>query len=313
MRRGVKDIINFGRVVALLFLLCFALPAPAATAAGPLVDAAWAVSHLGEENVRFLDIRGGGADDFAAGHIPGAVFSDYFRAGWRVTGQNGVPGMLPPVADLEQLLGRLGISNASHVVIVARGLSAVEMASAARVFWTLKVLGHDAVSILDGGMMAYRALAGAALEKGSASPENVAFTASFRPALVASKADVISAQRDGGALLDLRPESQFTGARGPRFMREKGTIAGARNLPLTGLTNDGAFKTPAVLAELFSQAHVAAAEPLTCFCNTGHMAALGWFVAYALLGNEAARLYDGSMAEWSQDPAREIVRGVVAD
>ncbi|MBT5779420.1 MAG: sulfurtransferase [Rhodospirillaceae bacterium] len=313
MRMRTYKFFTYGWVVGLL-LVCFAPPVTATTAtAKPLVDAAWSVSRIGAENIRFLDIRGGGAADFEAGHIPGAVYSDYFNAGWRVTGQDGTPGMLPPVADLERLLGQLGISNTKHVVIVARGLSAVEMASAARVFWTFKVLGHDAVSILDGGMTAYRALAGAPLEGGAVNHEKAMFTASYRPALVASKADVISAQQAGGALLDLRPESQFTGARGPRFMREKGTIAGARNLPLTGLTNDGVFKTPAVLAELFSEAHVTAGEPLTCFCNTGHMAALGWFVAYALLGNDAARLYDGSMAEWSQDPGREIVKGVVAD
>ncbi len=289
----------------LLLIACLTLPAHAAGAANSaasLVDAAWAVSRIGEENVRFLDIRAGGAADFAAGHIPGAVFSDYFSAGWRVRGRDGTPGMLPPVADLENLVGGLGIANTDHVVIVARGLSAVEMASAARVFWTFKVLGHDAVSILDGGMTTYRALVGAALQQGAANTERTAFKAVFRPALVASKKDVISAQQDGGALLDLRPKSQYSG-----------TIAGARNLPLTRLTREGAFKTPAALAEVFSHAAVAADEPLTCFCNTGHMAALGWFVAYALLGNDAARLYDGSMAEWSQDPALEIVKGVVAD
>ena len=142
-------------VAVLLLVAGFAVPAHSATTAAPLVDAAWAVSHIGQENIRFLDIRAGGGAVSDAGHIPGAVFSDYFRAGWRVTGAGGTPGMLPPVADLEILVGGLGIANASHVIIVARGLSAIEMASAARVYWTFKVLGHDAVSILDGGFLAY--------------------------------------------------------------------------------------------------------------------------------------------------------------
>lgn len=309
MRIFSRKTLPLRSVVLLLLALCFAAPAPAVAAAEPLVDASWAVSHIGDENIRFLDIRRDGAKEFAAAHIPGAVFSDYFRAGWRVTGADGTPGMLPPVADLETLVGGLGIANASHVVIVARGLSAIEMASAARVFWTFKVLGHDAVSILDGGMTAYMARPAPPLESGLARSETRLFKASFRPALIASKAEVIAAQESGGLLLDLRPKSQFSGARGPRFVRRKGTIAGARNLPLNRLTEGGAFKTEAALAELFSAVDAAKGEPITCFCNTGHMASLGWFVAHELLGNEAARLYDGSMAEWSADPARDVVTG----
>jgi thiosulfate/3-mercaptopyruvate sulfurtransferase len=303
---------KFRWLAAVLLVVCFAVPAPAASAAEPLVDAAWAMAQVGDENVRFLDIRAGGAEDFKAGHIPGAVFSDYFDAGWRVTGADGTPGMLPPVADLEKLVGGLGISNASHVVIVARGLSAVEMASAARVFWTFKVLGHDAVSILDGGMTAYRALS-AALQQGTASAALTEFKAYFRPALIASTDDVISARQNGGALLDLRPQMQYSGLSGPRFMSRKGTIPGAQNLPLTNLTHDGAFKTPAALAALFAEVNLASSGPVTYFCNTGHMAALGWFVAHELLGNSEARLYDGSLAAWSQDPARDIVKGVRPD
>ena len=92
-------------------------------------------------------------------------------------------------------------------------------------------------------------------------------------------------------------------------MRRKGTIASARNLPLNRLTEGGSFKTEVALAELFSAVDAAQGEPITCFCNTGHMASLGWFVAHELLGNKAARLYDGSMAEWSADLERGVVTG----
>ena len=84
-------------------------------------------------------------------------------------------------------------------------------------------------------------------------------------------------------------------------------------MPLDRLTADGAFKTTAALAELFAGANVAPDGPVTCFCNTGHMAALGWFVAHTLLGNAEARLYDGSMAEWSADPSLDVVTGGTGD
>ena len=296
------------RAVFLLVLMLAApvMPASAAASGGALVDAAWALAQIGRDNIRFLDIRAGGGADFAKGHIPGAAFSDYFNAGWRVRGDDGIPGMLPPVTDLEKLVGGLGISNTSHVVIVARGLSAVEMASAARIYWTFKLLGHDAVSILDGGMTAYRALSDAPMQSGTERAEIAKFKAAFRPALITSKEDVINAQKFGEALLDLRPESQYISQSG-------GTIAGAQNLPLTHLTQGGAFKTTAALAALFTEMNVAAAGPINCFCNTGHMASLGWFVAHELLGNSEALLYDGSMAEWSADPALEVVKGRAGD
>jgi len=306
-------------VLRTVFLLVLVFAAPvmpvfaAGSGGGALVDAAWAVAQIGRDNIRFLDIRAGGGADYAEGHIPSAVFSDYFNAGWRVRGAHGAPGMLPPVADLEKLVGDLGISNVSHVVIVARGLSAVEMASAARIYWTFKVLGHDAVSILDGGMTAYRALAGAPVQSGAARAKRAEFKAAFRPALVASKEDVINAQKLGEALLDLRPESQYFGQTGPRFMQDKGTIAGAQNLPLTHLTQGGAFKTSAALVALFAEMNLAAVGSITCFCNTGHMASLGWFVAHELLGNSEACLYDGSMAEWSTDPDLGVVKGSAED
>ena len=313
MRLFTRRALGLRWVAVLLLVAGFAVPAHSATTGDPLVDADWVVSYIGQENIRFLDIRAGGGAKFEAGHIPGAVFSDYFRAGWRVTGANGTPGMLPPVAELEALVGGLGIANASHVIIVARGMSAIEMASAARVYWTFKVLGHDAVSILDGGMAAYMALPSRPVESGAPQPETRAFSASFRPALIATKQDVIASQDGAGALLDLRPDSQYTGARGPGFIRRKGTIGGARNLPLDRLTEGGTFKTPAALAELYSGANVAPDGPVTCFCNTGHMAALGWFVAHALLGNNRARLYDGSMAEWSADPSLDVIAGETGD
>lgn len=86
---------------------------------------------------------------------------------------------------------------------------------------------------------------------------------------------------------------------GPRanIAARVGTIAEAQNLLLTHLTQGGVFKTTAARVALFAEMNVAAAGPTNCFCNTGHMASLGWFVAHELLGNSEARLYDGSMIE----------------
>ncbi|MBT3361107.1 MAG: sulfurtransferase, partial [Rhodospirillales bacterium] len=149
MRHGV-----IGAFVAFLLFGSSPLFAADQAATKSLVGADWLAAHLDAPGLVVLDIRnridGGSREIFAKGHIPGAVYSDYLGDGWRVA-RDGVPGMLPPVTDLEKLIGGLGIGNDTHVVIVPGGVSAVDYGSATRVFWTFKVLGHDKVSILDGG------------------------------------------------------------------------------------------------------------------------------------------------------------------
>ena len=145
----------------LLVVAVAAMPASAG-AAEPLVSAEWLKGHLSDPAVVVLDVRssidGGGAEAYARAHIPGAVHSDYDKAGWRVT-RNGVPLMLPSAAELEKLIGETGIDEDSHVVIVPAGVSATDFGAAARVYWTLKIAGHPSVSILDGGFAAWQAAA----------------------------------------------------------------------------------------------------------------------------------------------------------
>src|SRR5262249_36900115 len=103
-----------------------------------------------------IDVRAG-APAYDGGHIPGAVHSDYDKAGWRVT-RNGV--LQPPnQAELEKLIGETGIDEDSHVIVGPAGVSATDFGAAAGVYGTLKVAGHPAVSILDGGFAAWQAAA----------------------------------------------------------------------------------------------------------------------------------------------------------
>ena len=124
-----------------------------------LVDVEWVKSNIGAPGVVFLDVRGGIAKktkaDYLRAHIPGAVWTNYLKDGWRSKDKNGTPGQLSAVADLEKLIGGLGIDNDSHVVIIPQGSKAVDMGTGTRIFWTFKVLGHDTVSLLNGGMAAY--------------------------------------------------------------------------------------------------------------------------------------------------------------
>jgi len=302
------------RLLCAAALLLAWLPGVAAAAmaaeALPLVEAAWLKAHLGEAGLVVLDVRNEISKDsrktFEAGHVPGAVYSDYLKAGWRAK-VDGVPGQLPPVADLEALVGGLGIGNGNHVVIVAGGTSALDMGSATRVYFTFKVLGHDAVSILDGGWKAWTADPANPVESGWNAPAPTTFQAAFRPALLADKTQVAAALGGATTLLDMRPAEQYQGkARHPDAKRA-GTIPGARSLPESSLTEaDGRFVSAERALALLRGAGAEPEGETIAFCNTGHWASLGWFVEHELLGNEQTRLYDGSMVEWSGDASLPV-------
>ena len=237
--------------IILLFVLAvfFAAPARAAT---PLVDAAWIKDHIGKPGVVFLDVRGS-PRTFQAGHIPGAVLTSYGREKWRVE-INHVPGMLPPVKDMEKLIGRLGIGNTDHVVLVPGGYSSGEMGVATRIYWTFKVLGHDEVSILDGGMAGYTSDKRNPLDKNYAPPGPKTFKANFRAELLATDEDIKKALAgDGTALLDNRPNDQHLGINKSGAVQRTGTLKGAVNLPGKWITvnNGGKFRTVDVLRRLY--------------------------------------------------------------
>ena len=124
---------NILSAVLTLFALVVFAAAPS-FAATPLVNAQWVKDNLAKPDVVFLDVRGS-AGAFRAGHIPDAVFTSYGRDKWRVEMQ-GVPGMLPPVKNLEKLIGGLGIGNDTHVVLVPGGYSSGDMGVATRIYWT---------------------------------------------------------------------------------------------------------------------------------------------------------------------------------
>jgi thiosulfate/3-mercaptopyruvate sulfurtransferase len=276
--------------------------------AEPLVSAEWLNAHRADQNLVTLDIRsaidGGGAQAYAAAHIPGSVHSDYDKAGWRVT-RNNVPFMVPTLPELEKLIGDLGIDEASHVVVVPAGVNVLDFGSAARTYWTLKYVGVKDVSILDGGLAAWRQ-AGLPVESGVKAPSPRIFTATVDNSILALANDVEAIEDKGGAsLVDARPPSFFHGKEKAPASQAYGHIPGAVSL------DSAKFYDPQTnrlrpKAELAAIASAVPAGPAVSYCNTGHWAATDWFVLHELLGRTDTRLYAGSMVEWTSNASRPI-------
>jgi thiosulfate/3-mercaptopyruvate sulfurtransferase len=294
---------------AVAFILL--LGARGALAADPLVDVAWLKANLGKPGMVVLDVQA--PADFQRAHIPGAVHTDFDKSGWREERADKVPDQLPASLDkLAAHIGGLGIDNNSHVVLVPPGRGYADMGWATRIYWTFKLLGHDQLSILNGGMAAWTKDKSNPLEAGPARPVARTFTIHLRPDVRATVEEVKAARARGVLLVDSRPEDQFAGINRNPKASMNGTLEGARNLPTVWTTENagGLFRPKAQLEQLYKVANVPADGDQINFCNTGHLASIGWFVSSELMGNKKARLYDGSMVEWTLTKAGPVEQKV---
>ena len=285
---------------AWLFVALLAVARPAG-AADPLVSVDWVKANLEKPGIVYIDFAP--PADYLRGHIPGAVNSNYAKDGWREErASDKVPDMLPVKLDgLGEMIGKLGIDNGTHVVLVPAGMSSTDMGVGTRVYWTFKVLGHDNVSLLDGGMAAWTKDKKNPLQTGAPRIEPKTFKIAVRKDMIVTMDDVKKAKAAGVLLVDNRPEDQYVGINRHPKATQSGTIEGAKNLPNGWLTVNGMgeFRDRSQLDQLYKVASVPTSGDQINFCNTGHWASVGWFVSSELLGNKKAKLYDGSMTEWT--------------
>jgi len=131
--------------------------------------------------------------------------------------------------------------------------------------------------------------------------------------MIVTKADVKAAMDSGGVpLVDHRPNDQYIGINKHGKAARNGTIPGASNLPENCLTSNGGgmFRPKSELEQLYAVAGVPVSGSEISFCNTGHWASLGWFASSEIVGNKEAKMYDGSMLEWTADKAMPVEQKV---
>ncbi|WP_417684421.1 sulfurtransferase [Roseibium sp.] len=280
-----------------------ATPVAAAPDVTPLVSTQWLAENIDSDEILVIDTRSkvakSGKEDYLKGHIPGAIWSEY-PGYWR-TERDGVAGVLPSVEKLEASLSELGLSEDKALIIVPAGSSSLEFGAAARIYWTLKYLGHDAVAILDGGHAAW-VKEGRPLETGNVTPEGDLFVADVREELVVSTGEVAETLGTDTLLLDGRPKAQFEGRQKHSEATRFGHIPGAVNFDQDQFYDKASnrLKDGATLASLLPASLKQDDTKVISYCNTGHWAATNWFVLTELLGKENVRLYDASMVGWSR-------------
>ena len=232
--------------------------------------------------------------DYDAGHVPGARFLPFSAV---AAERDGVPNVLPPVADVRAAFEAVGVSDGARVVLYGD----LDGLAAARALYALDVVGHASAAVLDGGLAAWRRAGQGVSTDGPGPVEPGTLTA--RPADVTATASDVRAllgpaAEGRAALVDARPADQYTGETPGGGVTRPGHVPGAVSLFWKDdLRADGTLRPLDELRVRYAAAGVAPGEPVVAYCRTGVQAAHAYLVA-RLLGLRP-RLYDGSFFEWS--------------
>lgn len=269
--------------------------APLAATFGPLVEADDLANALDTKQPVLLDIRN---DGYADSHVDGALWAPYklFR------GTKDNPGGLMDLAVLEEHLEQLGLEQDEPIVIISEGNTDTDFGAAARVYWTLKSTGFTDLSILNGGRIAWRDAnlpLNNTLETAVPSQLDLEFDTTW----LADTQHVSSVVKgeNSGLLVDARLPEFFAGDKAHGAAKRPGTLPGAVNQSYATFFENGAaaISTPTDISALKASLGIKGDEAVISFCNTGHWAATHWFALSELANVENAKLYAGSMVEYS--------------
>ncbi len=278
----------------------------------PVVSCAWLAERLDAPDIRVIDatwfMPGDPRDAkaiYAERRIPGAIFFDIDEI---ADTSSDLPHMLPPPEKFASRMKKAGVGDGCRVVIYDNH----GIFSAARVWWTFRVMGHEDVVVLDGGFPAWER-GGFPIETGAPQQRMARhFTPRMRHDLVRNLADVQRAIESGGRtpILDARAAPRFRGETPePRAGLRSGHMPGARNVPFASLlTGEGALKSADELKQAFDAAGLDAKAAPICSCGSGLTAAV-IALALARIGRWDAAIYDGSWTEWGGREDTPVVTG----
>ena len=275
-----------------------------------LVPADWLAERLTAHDIRILDASyylpgdgRNGYDEYRKAHIPGARFFDIDDIAER---HSPLPHMLPPVEKFVSRVRKMGIGDGHRVIVYdQQGLF-----SAARVWWTLRVFGHEDVAVLDGGLPQWLAR-GHAVDDDEPDPRERHFTGRSNASMVRDVTQIAGAAKlRDEQIVDARSPGRFRGDEPePRPGLRAGHIPGSKNVHYASLLNpDGTMRDIDATRALFEAAGVDLNRPIVTSCGSGVTAAI-LTLALHRMGHARNALYDGSWVEWGAYPDLAVETG----
>ena len=252
-----------------------------------LVDTDWVAAHAADANVRVVDMRMNG---FVDGHVPGAVSLSPVA----IRDATNPPTFLPSPAAFEAMMGRLGISNATRVVVYdERG-----GIYAARLWWILNYFGHSNVALLNGGWTKWSAERRAATAETPATP-SAAFTARPQPQWIATASDVVGAiDKPGVRIIDARTVAEIDGKE-LRGIKRGGFVPSSIPIYWEDLLDPQTktFRPAEELKKIYQDRGIVPAQEVIAYCQVGMRASVDLFALH-LIGYDKLRNYYGAWEEW---------------
>lgn len=256
-----------------------------------LVSTRWLAENMTNENVRIIDMR---LDirDYWVDHIPGAVYLDSDVLRWP---DQGVPSKLLAPEALASLLGQMGISEKTMVIVYydKNGYPPLYL------IWALDYIGHKSSALLEDGIDRWKTEGRPLTQDYPAiKPVRYRLPSSLQTEVRATLEDVVAEMKAGAVLLDVRPQDLYSGQKGA--WKRKGHIKGAINhVWAWDVNNDGTWKSKEELLAAYQKIGVTPDKTIIVYCGQGQMSAHTYFSLKHVLGFPKVKLYDGGFAEWS--------------
>lgn len=264
-----------------------------------LVDTDWLQRNLSNPEIVVLDgtwVMPGSTVILPNGYIPGAQFFDIDEI---ANEHPTLTHMLPSPQQFQTAMETMGIRNDHHVICYDRR----GVASAPRLWWTLRMFGHEKVSVLDGGLPAW-IKAGHKVSNKVATPKEKSTYKTGSPLNgVISMPEILEMLGNSPQIVDTRPTGRFVGTTPePRPGLRSGRIPGSQSLPYKDCIEDKSFLELQELRGMVDALDLDFSRPIITSCGSG-VAACGVAFILARLGTENVRVYDGSWSEWGASDA----------
>jgi len=262
-----------------------------------IVSTEWLANHYNDRNLILIDIRS--PEKYIENHVQGSFNKPVDQ--WYVV-RNDLLLELPDPSDLRAIIGDLGITSRSKVVIIGQTDGAYDRANPTRVAWTLIYGGISNVAILNGGITQWLA-ENRYVTTEVFTPVPQVYTGRFNERVIIDKENVCFNLRSS-KIIDNRVPEDFFGVSPLMFSEKEGHIKGASNLPTPWMfTETGAFKNADVLNEMAAGVVGRCKDVrVITYCGVGGYGASWWYILSEVLGYQKVRLYDGSIQEWTKDP-----------
>ena len=279
-------------------------------ATNALVSVGWVIDRLDDfqrDDPSFrlveVDIDPSNYDE---GHIPGALKID-----WKTQLQDSTRFDVPTKAAFEELLGSLGISEESTVVLYGDMMNWF----AAHAYWLLTYYGNEDVRLLNGGRDRWVDQDAPLTDEIPQFTERSYHVTAPNRSIRADQPDVMDAIEREASLVDVRTPEEYRGEilAPPGWnegVQRGGHIPGAVNVPWSQVVDsEGRFRSADELREIYDDAGIESTDEIITYCRIGERSALTWFVLHELLGYETVRNYYGSWVEWGNTVGAPIEKG----